>query len=156
VLWLRGGAPAMEGNLIRAAGDLGVAADRLVFSPFVARMDEYLARLQLADLFLDTVPYNAHTTAAEALWAGVPVITCRGRSFAGRVGTSLLTAAGLPELIGEDLDGYCDRALNLARSPAALGEMRERLRDAKSSAAFDTARYVDDFESALFGVWRRA
>jgi protein O-GlcNAc transferase len=157
VLWLRGGAPAMEGNLIRVAGDLGVAADRLVFSPFVARMDEYLARLQLADLFLDTVPYNAHTTAAEALWAGVPVITCRGRSFAGRVGASLLTAAGLPELIGDDLDGYRDRALNLARSPAALGELRERMRATKAtSAVFDTARYVRDFDSALFGLWRRA
>jgi protein O-GlcNAc transferase len=157
VLWLRSGAPAMEGNLIGAAGDLGVAADRLVFSPFAARMDEYLARLQLADLFLDTVPYNAHTTAAEALWAGVPVITCRGRSFAGRVGASLLTAAGLPELIGDDLDGYRDRALNLARSPAALRELRERMRtDKATSAVFDTARYVRDFESALFGMWRRA
>jgi len=157
VLWLRGGSAAMEGNLIRAASALGVGPERLVFSAFVAQMDEHLARLKLADLFLDTVPYNAHTTAAEALWAGVPVLTCRGRTFAGRVGASLLMAAGLPELICENLESYLDRALNLARSPRMLAELRDKIAAAAAAApAFDTAQYVRDFEEVLFGLWRRA
>lgn len=154
VLWLRGGHPAMELNLTAAARDSGVGADRLVFSTFVERMDEHFARLQLADLFLDTLPYNAHTTTAEALWAGVPVITCCGRTFAGRVGASLLSAAGLPELITDSLDTYRDRALHLARSPEALAELRQRLADARAAAAvFDTAGYVRDFETVLRNLW---
>jgi protein O-GlcNAc transferase len=155
VLWLRGGNRAMERNLVRAAGDSGVAADRLVFAPFVAQADEHLTRLQLADLFLDTAPYNAHTTAAEALWAGVPVITCRGRAFAGRVGASVLTAAGLPELISEDLNAYRELALNIARSPQAQSELRQKMASTRAAALFDTGQYVRDFESALYTLWRR-
>ena len=150
VLWLRSGPAAMQANLLSAATKHGVGADRLVFSPFVARMDEHLARLQLADLFLDTLPYGAHTTTAEALWAGLPVITCRGRTFAGRVGASLLSAAGLPDLITESLDEYHDRALRLAVSPGARAELRERVHARrKIAAAFDTVGYVRDLESAL-------
>jgi predicted O-linked N-acetylglucosamine transferase (SPINDLY family) len=116
-----------------------------------------LRRLQLADLFLDTAPYNAHTTAAEALWAGVPVISRRGRSFAARVGASVLRAAGLPELICEDDASYLERAIDLARSPPALAELRARLHAARATAAlFDTAQYVRDLETAFFDVWRRA
>jgi predicted O-linked N-acetylglucosamine transferase (SPINDLY family) len=150
VLWLRSGPAAMQANLLSAATKHGVGADRLVFSPFVARMDEHLARLQLADLFLDTLPYGAHTTTAEALWAGLPVITCRGRTFAGRVGASLLSAAGLPDLITESLDEYRDRALRLAVSPGARAELRERVHASrKIAAAFDTVGYARDLESAL-------
>lgn len=153
VLWLRGGNPAMEKHLLRAAGQADIASERLVFSTFVPRMEEHLARLQLADLFLDTFPYNAHTTAAEALWAGVPVVTCRGRTFAGRVGASVLTAAGLPELVCESIGSYQECALRIARSPEWLARLRENLAAARNSApAFDTARYVRDFEAALLGL----
>jgi protein O-GlcNAc transferase len=150
VLWLRSGHAAIAQNLLRAAEEEGVAPERLVFAPFVAQMDQHLRRLQLADLFLDTAPYNAHTTAVEALWAAVPVISCRGRSFAGRVGASVLAAAGLPELICEDDEAYLDRAVHLARSPEALAELRARLRAARATAAlFDTAQYVRDLEAAF-------
>lgn len=150
VLWLRSGNLGLHANLLRGAGEHGLGADRLIFSESVARMDEHLARLALADLFLDTMPYNAHTTTAEALWAGVPVITCRGRTFAGRVGTSLLSAAGLPELVTESLESYWELALSLARSPRVLAALRERLRVARMEAdVFDSTGYVRDFEAAL-------
>ena len=97
----------------------GVSPDRLIFARFVELAD-HLARLQQADLFLDTLPYNAHTTASDALWAGVPVLTCTGQSFAGRVGASLLHAAGLPELVTDDLAAYEALALALANDPAQL------------------------------------
>jgi predicted O-linked N-acetylglucosamine transferase (SPINDLY family) len=150
VLWLRHGPPEMAENLICAARNRGIAAERLVFAAFVERMDEHFARLRLADLMLDTAPYNAHTTTAEALWAGVPVITWRGRRFAGRVGASLLTAAGLPELVRDTLEGYRRFALHLARSPDALAALRARLAVARTEAAlFDTQQYVRDFETIL-------
>ena len=148
-LWLRSGHAAMQANLLAAARNHGIDACRLIFAPFVTRMDEHLARLQLADLFLDTSPYNAHTTSAEALWAGLPVITSRGRTFAGRVGASLLSAAGLSDLVTASLDEYRDRALHLARTPEALAGIRQRVLAARASAAFDTAGYVRHFESAL-------
>jgi protein O-GlcNAc transferase len=157
VLWLRAGAISMADNLLHAANAAGIDTERLVFSALLPRMDEHLRRLQLADLFLDTAPYNAHSTAAEALWAGVPVITCRGRTFAGRVGASLLTAAGLPELICEDHADYLERAVQLARSPRALSELRARINDSRTTAAlFDTAQYTRDLESVLLGLWRSA
>jgi len=153
VLWLRGGHRAMEDNLMRAASERRVSVERLVFAPMMPRLDEHMARLQLADVFLDTAPYNAHTTAAEALWAGIPMITCRGRTFAARVGASVLAAAGLPELISEDLESYFDSALRLARSPRALDELRERIQRSRNTAPlFDSAQYVRDFESALSGL----
>jgi protein O-GlcNAc transferase len=156
VLWLRGGHPVMEQKLRQAAGEQGISLERLVFAPFVPQMDQHLRRLQLADLFLDTAPYNSHTTAAEALWAGVPVITRRGRSFASRVGASVLLAAGLPELVCADEAGYFDQAITLARSPGALAELRERLRAARPKVPlFDTAQYVRDLEAAYSDMRRR-
>ena len=98
VLWLLSGNPSCVGNLRRAAEELGVDPSRLVFAPR-AMPPDHLARQRLADLFLDTLPYNAHTTASDALWVGLPLVTCRGATFAGRVAASLLTAIGLPELI---------------------------------------------------------
>lgn len=156
VLWLRSMGAETAARLKAAARQRGERSERLVFAPFVESMDQHLSRLQLADLYLDTVPYNAHTTAAEALWAGVPVLTCRGRSFAGRVGASVLSACALPELICDNLDDYRARALELARSPAELRALRERLQKNKSSAAlFDTVRYTRDFENLLFDMQRR-
>ena len=107
--------PAAMQNLAREAEARGVDADRLVFAAFRKAPEQHLARLQLADLFLDTLPYNAHTTASDALWAGVPVLTCLGKTFAGRVAGSLLRSLHLPELITETLAGYEAAALRLAR-----------------------------------------
>jgi predicted O-linked N-acetylglucosamine transferase (SPINDLY family) len=155
VLWLRSMGPDTAARLRDAARLRGVSPERLVIASFAESMDAHLARLQLADLFLDTLPYNAHTTAAEALWAGVPVITCRGRSFAGRVGASLLSACGLPELICEELEDYRSRALEIARSPERLRALRARLQTCRPSApAFDTRRYTRDFEDLLLEIHR--
>jgi predicted O-linked N-acetylglucosamine transferase (SPINDLY family) len=155
VLWLIEDNPAAAANLRREAERRGVPARRVVFA---ARMnpDEHLARHRLADLFLDTLPYNAHTTAADALWAGLPLLTCTGSTFPGRVAGSLLKAAGLPELITESLAGYEARALELARTPAMLAEMRERLaRNRASCALFDTDRYRRHLEAAYTTMWER-
>jgi protein O-GlcNAc transferase len=157
VLWLRGAGPETETNLRRAAREHGIQQQRLAFASFVEDLDLHLARLQLADLFLDTLPYNAHSSAAEALWAGVPVISCRGRTFAGRVGASLLSAANLPDLICDDLAAYRRRALELASTPAALRSIRERLAQNRSTAPlFDTLRYTRDLEATLHAAYTQA
>ena len=109
----------------------------------------------MADLFLDTLPYNAHTTASDALWTGLPVLTCRGRSFAGRVGASLLQAVELPELITRDLDEYLTRAVELATGPHRLRELRERLAARRDHCAlFDTERFCRHLEDAYTLMWR--
>jgi protein O-GlcNAc transferase len=155
VLWLRQAGAATASNLLSAARACGIPAERLVFAPFVASMEEHISRLRSADLFLDTTPYNAHTSAAEALWAGVPVISCLGRTFAGRVGASLLTTAGFPELICRDLDDYRSRAAELATSPAALSALRDKLAASRAgNALFDTARYTRALESLLLRAAR--
>lgn len=151
VLWLRSMGAEAASHLKHAARDLGVDPSRLLFAVGLESMTEHLSRLRLADLYLDTVPYNAHTTAAEALWAGVPVITCPGRYFAGRVGASLLSSSGLGDLICADLDGYRALALEVARNPDRHRQLRERVRQAASSTrVFDTQRYARDFEDLLF------
>jgi protein O-GlcNAc transferase len=155
ILWLRSMGPQTAANLKDAALSLGVSANRLVFAKFEEQIDAHLARLQLADLFLDTVPYNAHTTATEALWAGVPVITYGGKSFAGRVGASVLTACGMMDLICADLAGYRELALKIARSPSLHTELCDRLRQTKPSAPlFDTSRYTRDLENLIFEAHR--
>ena len=112
--------------------------------------DRHLARLGLADLFLDTLPVNAHTTASEALWCGVPVLTCMGTHFTSRVAASLLTAVGLPELITTSLADYEREALALARDPVRLGALAQASRDNRDTAPlFDTPRYVRNYEAAL-------
>jgi len=118
---------------------------------FAARMPlaEHLARHRQADLFLDTLPYNAHTTTSDALWAGLPVLTCLGETFAGRVAASLLRAAGLPELVTTSLEAYEALALRLAREPHALAALRVRLQAQRDSCPlFDTGRFCDHLESA--------
>ncbi|HVN44288.1 MAG TPA: tetratricopeptide repeat protein [Steroidobacteraceae bacterium] len=153
VLWLRSLGALAENNLRAAAAAAGVEAHRLIFAPHLANLDEHIARVRLADVFLDTLPYNAHSSAAEALWAGVPLITCQGNTFAARVGASLLSAAGLQELITSDLASYRSLSLTLAQTPPALERLRQRLDETRSSAPlFDTERYTRDLESRFLGV----
>ncbi len=123
VLWLLESNPAFSANLRREAEARGVAPSRLVFAPRLAP-EEHLARHRHADLFLDTLYYNAHTTACDALWMGLPVLTRLGTTFASRVGASLLNAAGLPELVTTSLEAYAETALALATTPAALADVK--------------------------------
>ncbi|MDQ2102116.1 tetratricopeptide repeat protein [Azospirillum isscasi] len=155
VLWLYAGNPLVAGNLRREAAARGVAAERLVFAP-PRPLAEHLARHRLADLFLDTLPYNAHTTASDALWAGLPVVTCRGATFAGRVAASLLTTVGLPELVTESLEAYEALALDLARGPDRLVGLKARLAAARgTSPLFDATRFAGDLEDAYRTIWQR-
>jgi predicted O-linked N-acetylglucosamine transferase (SPINDLY family) len=156
VLWLSQANPAALRNLKREAEARSVAAERILFAPFVAAPEEHLARLSLADLFLDTLPYNAHATACDALWAGVPLVTLMSGSFAGRVGASLLSAAGLPELIAQTPAEYEAIALSLARNASALAAVRAKLaRNRKTQALFDTARFTRNLETAFTMMWER-
>jgi len=149
VLWLFEDNPLAAANLRRHAAARGVSADRLVFASRMPR-DEHLARHRLADLFLDTLPYNAHTTASDALWAGLPVLTRMGASFASRVAASLLYAVGLPELVTSTQAAFEARAIALAHDPAQLAGLRERLRNqGPQSPLFDTPRFARDIESAF-------
>jgi protein O-GlcNAc transferase len=148
VLWLLGDNEAAVSSLTREAAAKGIAPERLVFAPRLGQA-EHLARHRLADLFLDTLPVNAHTTASDALWAGLPVLTCRGRAFIGRVAASVLAAAGLPELITDDLADYEALALKLAREPATLADLRRKLADNRDRCAlFDTDRFRRHIEAA--------
>jgi predicted O-linked N-acetylglucosamine transferase (SPINDLY family) len=157
VLWLSSLHAAGAANLRREAETRGVAADRLVFAPKVAHNEDHLARIRLADLFLDTLHYNAHVTAADALWAGVPVLTCSGASFASRVAGSLLGAVGLPELITASRSDYEMLALRLARDPEMLSSLRQRLaRNRASFPLFDTARFTRHLEAAYTTMWERS
>jgi predicted O-linked N-acetylglucosamine transferase (SPINDLY family) len=156
VLWLAEPNPAASRNLRREAQARGAAPERIVFAPFAARAEDHLARLSLADLFLDTLPYNAHSTACDALWAGLPVLTCFGSTFAGRVGASLLKAVGIPELIAASLADYEKQALALARDPAALAALKAKLSaNRRSLPLFDTARYTRTLEDAFTRMWVR-
>ncbi len=133
----------------------GIPSERLIFAPRLA-YDQHLARLGLADLFLDTLPVNAHTTASEALWVGVPVLTCTGPHFASRVAASLLTSIGLPELIMSDLAAYEREALALAQDPERLQALRAHLVANRSTAPlFDTPRYTRNYEAALVRMVER-
>jgi protein O-GlcNAc transferase len=153
VLWLLEGHPEAAGNLRREAAARGVDPARLVFSPRLLPA-RYLARYRLADLFLDTLPVGAHTTASDALWAGLPVLTVLGDAFAGRVGASLLRAVGLPELAVESLADYEAAARRLAGDPAALAEIKNRLAARRESAVlWDTGRLASDLERAYAAMW---
>src|SRR5204862_7851917 len=130
-----------------AAEARGIVRTRLVFAGNAA-LDVHLGRHGLADLFLDTLPYNAHATACDALWAGLPVLTRRGSAYAGRVAASLLTAPGLPELIAESAEDYEARALTMARDPARLKTLRDKLFANRATAPlFDTPRLARDLEA---------
>ena len=157
VLWLSNASGTGPDNLRREAASRGVAADRLIFAPRVRLNEDHLARAGLADLFLDTLYYNAHTTAADALWAGVPVLTCPQTTFASRVAGSLLGAVGLPELIAPSLPDYEVLALGLARNPDQLAALRARLaRNRNTFPLFDTDRFTRHIEAAYTTMWERA
>jgi predicted O-linked N-acetylglucosamine transferase (SPINDLY family) len=157
VLWLPATNDTAMRNLRREAEARGVDASRLIFAPFLAAADEHLARLKLADLFLDTLPYNAHSTASDALWAGLPVLTTPGETFAGRVAASLLKAVGLPEMIADSLPAYEQMVLRLAHDPATLHEIRAKLaRNRTTCPAFDTARFTRNLEAAFLSIYERS
>jgi predicted O-linked N-acetylglucosamine transferase (SPINDLY family) len=149
VLWLLEDNEAASRNLRGEASARGVAPERLVFAPRTSNT-EHLARHRLASLFLDTLPYNAHTTASDALRMGVPVLTALGTTFAGRVAASLLRAVGLPELIVSSLEDYEALALKLAREPESLDRLRSKLEACRETAPlFDTVRYTRHLEAAF-------
>jgi protein O-GlcNAc transferase len=147
VLWLRGQNIDVRSNLTSQASARGVDPERLIFADHVP-LEVHLARHKLADLFLDTSPYNAHATASDALWAGLPVLTCKTGYFPGRVGASLLSALGLPELIAEDLHSYELIALELARDATRLASLRNRLWENRQKfPLFDTAKLCRNVEA---------
>ena len=155
VLWVRAMGAKGHASLRRELERRGVDPERLLFANHVPGISDHLARLTLADLCLDTFPYNSHSTACDALWAGVPVLTCAGRGMASRVAASALNAVGLDDLITHDLREYEAQALALASVPGRLQELRERLRHNRDgSALFGTVAYTRALEQT-FLVMRR-
>jgi len=153
VLWLLRANAAAEENLRREAAARGVDPARLRFADRM-KLDAHLARHRLADLFLDTLPYNAHTTATDALWAGLPLVTCCGEAFAGRVAASLLHAIGLPELATHSLDEYEALALRIATDPALPRRLRDKLRQNRTTCPlFDTEKYRRHIEAGYVKMW---
>jgi predicted O-linked N-acetylglucosamine transferase (SPINDLY family) len=154
VLWLYRDNENAEQNLRKEALARGINSSRLIFAGRLPP-DEHLARYRLADLFLDTLPYNAHTTASDALWVGLPVLTCKGEAFAGLVASSLLNAVGLPELATTNLDEYEAQALELARDAALLADMKAKLaRNRNTCPLFNTVRFTRHIEAAYTTMWK--
>jgi predicted O-linked N-acetylglucosamine transferase (SPINDLY family) len=154
-LWLLADNPSATRNLRREAAQRGIEAQRLVFAERVPGA-EHLARHRAADLFIDTVPYNAHTTASDALWAGLPLLTLQGAAFQGRVASSLLTAIGLPELVATTPQEYEAMAIRLAREPELLTYFRARLsRNRLTQPLFDTALFTRYIELAYSRMYER-
>jgi predicted O-linked N-acetylglucosamine transferase (SPINDLY family) len=153
VLWLLGSAPSVHERLWQYAAARGVERERIVFASKLAN-PHHLARYPLADLFLDTNPYGAHTTASDALWSGVPVLTCSGRSFASRVCGSLARAAGIPELVCDTEEQYVRTAIRLGNERETLSSLRQRLRDGRdASTLFDMPGLVRHLESLYETMW---
>jgi predicted O-linked N-acetylglucosamine transferase (SPINDLY family) len=149
VLWLLASHPRTQANLCAHAERAGVAAERLVFAPPLPQ-DAHIARLRCADLALDTLPIGSHTTGVDALWAGVPLLSCRGASFAGRVGASLLAAVDLAELAADSLDDYRDRLLDLVGAPQRLRDYAAHLaRGRDTLPLWDTRAFAADFDALL-------
>jgi len=155
VLWLLKSNDWAEINLRKEATLRGVDASRLIFAPKLPHA-EHLARHKHADLFLDTFNYNAHTTASDALWAGLPVVTRQGKQFAARVAASLLTAVGLPELIGNDEGQYEAIIMDLGRDPRKIAEIKAKLsQNRRDHPLFDTVAYTRNFEAGLLEAYER-
>ncbi len=153
VLWLSTPSAKAIANLQREAISRGVDSSRLVFASRTPGRKEHLSRLRLADLFLDTPNYNAHATAADALWAGLPILTLIGDTFAGRVAASQLSALSLKEMIVHSNQEYYDKALVLATQPDLLNNIRNKIEvNRHSSPLFDTKQYVKDLESIYLGL----
>jgi predicted O-linked N-acetylglucosamine transferase (SPINDLY family) len=155
VLWLLQSNAAIHENLCREAAARGIDPARLIFADRTTPQ-LHMARQQLADLFLDTLPYNAHTTASDALWVGLPLVTTPGQSFPARVAASILTAAGLSELIAPDLRAYEAQALALAANPTRLKAARERLAQVRTTPLFDTGRFTRSLEVAYVAMLEQA
>ena len=156
VLWLSRSEPDTQAHLTREANARGIASERLVFARWTERQEDHLARHRLADLFLDTPVFNAHSTAADALWSGLPVLTCLGSTFAGRVAGSLLNAVGLPELITQSLAEYESLALRLARDPELHAAIKGKLaRNRQTHPLFDTVRFTRHLEAAYTAMRER-
>lgn len=157
VLWLRDTSAALNARFRQELRQRGLDEDRLVFAGRTDSLARHLGRQALADLFLDTFPYNAHATAGDALWAGLPVVTLRGESFVSRICAGMLTNAGLEELVASSIADYEALALSLARDPARLRDIRLRLAAARTaSPLFDMTGFVKGFEAALRGMQARA
>jgi predicted O-linked N-acetylglucosamine transferase (SPINDLY family) len=155
VLWLFADNTDVINNLRHEADARGVEPPRLVFAAPTNHTD-HLSRYRLADLFLDTLPYNAHTTASDALWTGLPVLTCTGNTFSGRVAASLLHAIGLPELVTSSLGEYEELALALAHDPGRLSAIKTKLTlNREKLPLFDTSRYTRNLEAAFIEMRRR-
>ncbi len=155
VLWLIQDNPLVVKNLKQEAINCGVDERRLFFAER-AVLSEHLARHRQADLFLDTLPYNAHTTSSDALWAGIPVLTLIGQSFSGRVAASLLNAIGLPELVTTTQQEYEELAIQLASNPQKLLDIKNKLAEKRLSAPlFDTPLFAKNLEAAYFKMYER-
>jgi predicted O-linked N-acetylglucosamine transferase (SPINDLY family) len=155
VLWLLEDNPKAKENLQKEAIARGIDKDRLIFAGRL-ETSEHLARHALADLFLDTFPYNAHTTASDALWAGLPVLTLIGQSFAARVAASLLNAIDLPELITHSQAEYESLAIELATDPDKLAQIKQKLEmNRLTKPLFDTPRYTKHIEAAYTLMYER-
>ena len=154
VLWLSRSNKWAEGNLRKEAQARGIDPSRLIFADRLPHIEEHLARHKHADLFIDTFNYNAHTTASEALWAGLPVVTKQGEQFAARVAASLLKAVGLPELITTTEADYEALILELASNPEKLTAIKDKLAANRlTEPLFDTKRYTRNFERGLQKVY---
>ncbi len=150
VLWLSQTGQDDSSALTRHAIECGIEPDRIVFAPAVATLADHMARVRSADLALDCFPYGSHTTGADMLIAGVPMVALTGTTFASRVSASILCAAGFPELVTHSLDEYRNLALKLARDPAALADLKSRLQnEGRKSALFDAKRFTRDLENGL-------
>jgi hypothetical protein len=153
VLWLLESSAETAARLRGLAAAAGVAPERLCFAPRRPN-PQHLARYVLADLFLDTFPYGAHTTASDAMWMGTPVLTLQGRGFAARVCAGLVTCAGLPDLVCTSLEDYVARAIAIARVPGAAAELRRRLRSGRdTSLLFDEPLLVKSLEALYDRMW---
>jgi predicted O-linked N-acetylglucosamine transferase (SPINDLY family) len=156
VLWLSQNNPTAAGNLRQEAARRGVDGQRLIFANRMSSLPEHLARHRVADLFLDTRPYNAHATALDALWAGLPVLTCVGEGFAARVAASLLKTIELPELITSTAEQYEELAVQLAANPQRLAQIRGQLASNRlKTPLFDTVLYAKNLEYAYTQMYER-
>jgi len=155
VLWLFEDNEFIKNNLIKEAEKRGISGNRLIFAKRIDQQD-HLSRHRMADLFLDTLPYGAHTTASDALWCGLPVITMEGNSFPGRVAGSLLNAVGLPELITQSLEEYESLAVRLASDPEELLKIKNKLATNRlNMPLFNTDLFRRNIESAYIKAYER-